>query len=71
MKSVNVKVITGSSKSEIINDGEIKVYLQSQPEKGKANKELIKLISKKYNIPKSKIKITKGKYSNKKKIEWT
>lgn len=48
---------------------ELKVYLTAVPIDGKANKELIKLLSKELNINKSKISIIKGEKSKKKVIE--
>jgi uncharacterized protein len=64
-----ITVSSGSSKSEISIDGEnIKIYLNSPPVDGKANAELIKLLSKELHIAKSAIKIVKGERSRKKKI---
>ena len=45
---------------------ELKVYLTAVPVDGKANKELIRLLSKKLNISKGKIDIIKGKKSKEK-----
>jgi uncharacterized protein len=47
----------------------LKIRINAVPEKGKANKELIKFISKKYNIEKSKINIISGMTSRIKIIE--
>jgi uncharacterized protein len=64
-----ITVSPKSSKSEItIKADIIKIYLNSPPADGKANAELIKLLSKKLHIAKSAIKITKGEKSRKKKI---
>ena len=46
---------------------ELKVYLTAVPVDGKANKELIKLLSKELNVSKNKINIITG-IKNKKKI---
>lgn len=56
------------------NNGEndlpfLKIYLTAVPIQGKANKELIKLLSVKLNISKSKIKIIRGEKSKEKIIE--
>ncbi|MFA6897117.1 MAG: DUF167 domain-containing protein [Patescibacteria group bacterium] len=48
---------------------EIKVYTRAVPVDGKANKEVISLLSEALGKPKSKIKIVKGETSNKKIIE--
>ncbi|MGE0243778.1 MAG: DUF167 domain-containing protein [Nitrososphaeraceae archaeon] len=49
-----------------INGNEIKVSLKSKPENGKANQELIKLLSKYFRISSDKIKIIQGIKSRKK-----
>ncbi|MEM2954768.1 MAG: DUF167 domain-containing protein [Candidatus Nanoarchaeia archaeon] len=48
---VLVKVIPNSKKNEVIqkNSNELIVKVKSPPEKGKANKELIKLLSNYFN----------------------
>ena len=56
------------------NNGEndlpfLKIYLTAVPIGGKANKELIKLLSEKLGISKGKIKIIKGEKSKEKVIE--
>ncbi|MCK5084415.1 MAG: DUF167 domain-containing protein [Candidatus Pacebacteria bacterium] len=48
---------------------ELKIYLTAVPVDGKANKELIKLLSKELNIGKSKIIIIKGEKNKEKIIE--
>jgi uncharacterized protein len=64
-----ITVSPKSSRSEIAIDGEnIKIYLNSPPADGKANAELIKLLSKELHIAKSEIKILKGEKNRKKKI---
>jgi uncharacterized protein (TIGR00251 family) len=60
-----------SNKSELVDLGEnnFKAFLKSKPEKGKANTELIKLISKKFKVPKERIKLMSGLKSREKIIE--
>ena len=48
---------------------ELKVYLTAVPIDGRANKELIKLLSKELNISKSKISIIRGEKNKEKIIE--
>lgn len=70
-KYIRVKVIPQSSPqgiAEILKesiDGEevltYKIRLKSAPEKGKANAELIKFLSKEFNAPKENIEIISGK----------
>jgi uncharacterized protein (TIGR00251 family) len=66
----NITVTPKSSRSLVTSDdeGNIKVYLNSPPVEGKANKECIALISKKLGIPKSRITIEKGEKGRSKKI---
>ena len=49
--------------------GRIKIRIASPPEKGKANRELIKFISEKLEIPKKNIKIISGEKSHIKVLE--
>lgn len=48
---------------------QIKAYVRAVPINGKANRELIKLLSEELNVNKSKISIIKGETSNNKIIE--
>ena len=68
---IDVKVVPSSGKNLCVVDKNknIKCYLKSAPEKGKANDELICLLSKILNIPKNFIEITFGKTSRKKRIK--
>ncbi|AMW26780.1 MAG: DUF167 domain-containing protein [Limnospira sp. PMC 1291.21] len=50
-------------------DGSLTVYLKSPPVDGKANQELIKLLAKKLDVPKSNIKIKSGLSSRRKLVE--
>jgi hypothetical protein len=61
---LRIKVIPKSPKSELIetmDDGTLKIRIAAPAEKGKANTELIKFLSKQYNVPKDKISIISGK----------
>ncbi|AFY56394.1 TIGR00251 family protein [Rivularia sp. PCC 7116] len=66
-----VKVKPNSKKQEIIeeDDGSLTIRLKSPPVDGKANEELIKILSKKFNVPKSYIRIKSGASSRQKLIE--
>lgn len=70
MKKIEIKVIAGSSKNEVVGfiDGVLKIKCRAVAEKGKANKAVIDIISKYYKISKSNIKIIKGKKNSKKTI---
>jgi len=59
---LKIRVITNAKKKEIKKQKDLlKVYLISKPEKGKANKELIALLSSHFSVSKSRIEIIKGK----------
>lgn len=63
-----VKVITRASKNEVIEEsyGKLKVYLTAVPEKGKANKLLLKILSEHFRIKPSKVFLVMGKTSHNK-----
>jgi len=67
---INVKVIPGSSRSEIadIIDDVIKIKLNSPPVEGKANKECIVLLSKLLKVPKTSFAIISGEKNKNKTI---
>ncbi|MDY6901314.1 MAG: DUF167 domain-containing protein [Cyanobacteriota bacterium] len=68
---INVKVKPSSKEQKIIDevDGSLTIRLKSPPVDGKANEELIKVLSKKFNVPKSYIRIKSGISSRQKLIE--
>lgn len=69
---MKIKVITNAKKQEIKKQGDLlKVYLISKPEKGKANNELINLLTDYFKTSKSNINIRKGKKSKNKIIDLT
>ena len=70
MGRIALKVRPGASKVEIDRVGdEVRIKIHSRPEGGKANNELIELMSKKLKVPKSNIRIVKGLTSRNKVIE--
>jgi uncharacterized protein (TIGR00251 family) len=52
-----------------VNNDEISVGIKSKPQKDEANRELIKKLSKYFNVSQSHVKITSGKKSRKKLIQ--
>lgn len=60
--SFDIKLTPNSSRNAIIGieNGVLKVKTTAVPEKGKANKELIKILSKHLKTAKSNIEIIKG-----------
>jgi uncharacterized protein (TIGR00251 family) len=67
-KIVKVKPNSQQQKIEELADGSLNVHLKSPPIDGKANEELIKLLAKKFDVPKSSITIKCGVTSRKKLI---
>ncbi len=68
-KQVKVKPNSKTQKLVEETDGSLTVHLKSPPVDGKANEELIKLLSKKFDLPKSSIRIKSGLSSRQKLIE--
>ncbi|MAG77832.1 hypothetical protein CL616_00540 [archaeon] len=65
---MKIKVKPNPGKQEVIEEGEtLVVYLKSQPEKGKANLELLKILKKHF---KRDIRIKSGFNSKEKIIEF-
>lgn len=52
-----------------VNNDQISVGIKSKPQKGEANRELIKKLSKYFKVSQSQIKITSGEKSRKKLIQ--
>ncbi len=57
-KRVKVKPNSKSQNIKEEADGSLIVHLKSPPVDGKANDELIKLLAKQFDVPKSNIRIT-------------
>lgn len=68
---VEVKVITRAKKEEIekISENSYRIKVSLPPEKLKANKRVIELLSKELNIKKQNIRIVLGETSSRKIIE--
>ena len=68
-KQIKVKP---NSKQQIIEealDGSLTIHLKSQPVDGKANKELIEILAKKFDVSKFQIRIKSGLSSRNKLVE--
>jgi len=67
----NITVYPNSKFSEVkqIDENTLEIRIKSPPIKGKANKELIELLSKFFNVKKSQIKIVKGLTSRNKVVQ--
>jgi len=66
-----VRVVPHVAKSEIVGemDGALKIRIASPPVDGAANAELVKLLSKTFNVSKSAIEILSGETSKTKKVQ--
>ena len=60
-KNFNVRVTPHAKQNKVVEtDGALRVYTTTAPENGKANEAVIELLSKYFDVPKSKIRILKG-----------
>ncbi len=69
---ISIKVIPRSSRNEIAGpdvEGNYKAKLTSAPVDGEANKKLLALLSKKFGVAKSLIRIVKGAKGRNKIVE--
>lgn len=68
---IAVKVVPSSGKNKFILDkaGTLKIYLKSPPEKGKANQELVVLLSKELDISRADVEIMAGHTSQNKRLK--
>jgi len=68
---INVRVQPRSSreKLEALGGNDYKAYLTSPPVDGKANKALVELIAKSFDVAKSRVEIVKGERSRNKIVE--
>lgn len=66
---IKVNPSSGRSACQIDKNGTLKCSLKNPPENGKANDELISLISKKVGIPKNDIALLLGKTSRTKTVQ--
>lgn len=68
-KTIKVKPNSKQQKITEEADGSLTIHLKSPPVNGKANEELIKLLSKNFDVPKSRITIKLGLSSRQKVVE--
>jgi len=67
---VSVKVIPKSSRSLIKEEGgRLKAYVTAAPEKGKANKALVGLLSAHFKVKKKDIRIIRGEHAQIKTVQ--
>lgn len=67
--SIDVKVHPRSKKSVVEKNGEVyKIWVQAAPEKGKANREMIKLLAEHFGLAPSQIRLVRGEKSRNKSL---
>jgi uncharacterized protein len=66
---ITVVPLSGKSECTLDANGNLKCYLKSAPEKGKANAELVRLLSLKLRIPLSSISVLTGATGRKKRVK--
>ncbi len=69
---INITIKPNSTKGPLIepqSDGLLIVYIREVAADGRANEALIKLLSKYYGVPKSRVKIIRGHTSRHKIVE--
>jgi len=68
--SLRVKAHPGARRQGIsgVHDGALKIEVTAAPEKGKANKAIIKVLAAALDVPRSSIQIVSGETSGNKKI---
>ena len=68
---VTIKVTPNAGKQQFFCDksGNLKCYLKSVPEQGKANQELVKLLSKALSLPQDDVSIIQGATNRTKKVK--
>jgi hypothetical protein len=68
---LKIRVTPRAKKERIVAGEPLRVYVPAPPEDGRANDAVIKLLSERFGVSKSKIKISKGKKNRDKTIEIT
>lgn len=69
LKQVKVKPNSKHQSIKEESDGSLTIHLESPPVDGKANEELIKILAKKFDVPKSNIRIKLGSSQRQKLVE--
>jgi len=70
MLMLNVKVIpnAGGSRAAGVRNGELLVRVGAQPERGKANKELMRFLARELNLPRTAVELAAGETSRHKRV---
>jgi len=67
--SVNVKPSSSNNRLLLEPDGGFQLRVKAPPTKGRANREIVRWLSKSLNVPSSAINIVRGEHSKEKIIE--
>jgi len=66
---INVHIIPGSSKSDVEAGDPWRVHVHARPVEGKANEELVQILSDYFGVPRSAVRIVCGHTSRSKTVE--
>jgi len=66
---IHIRPGAREAKVEKIDEGQLRVWVKSVPEKGKANAEMIELLAGHFDVPKSAVRIVIGKTAREKLVE--
>ena len=67
---VEIRVVTNASKEEVVQESNyLKVKVKAKPNGGEANKAVVKLLARQFNVGESNVKIIRGLKSRKKMVE--
>jgi uncharacterized protein (TIGR00251 family) len=70
MQVLTITVVPSASRNDVVPTGQdnYKVYVTAPAQKGKANKDMLKILSKHLGLPVSHLIISRGDRSNKKTV---
>jgi len=66
---INVRVIPGSSRSDVEPGDPWRVHVHARPTEGKANEELLQILSHHFGVARSAVRIVSGHASRSKTVE--
>jgi len=66
---INVRVIPGSSRSDVEPGDPWRVHVHARPAEGKANEELLQILSHHFGVARSAVRIVSGHASRNKTVE--
>lgn len=71
MRRIELRVITRAKKEEIqkISEDSYRIKVLLPPERGKANKKKVELLSKEFGVKKHAVRVVSGNSSNRKVVE--